>query len=247
MPYKASEKYIDIHNFSVFWRPAAEKIDFSASKFVSEVKTQLEAITTLQEIGPCEEKPKLDGSEGDSINLSGGQKKVLNKKFALEISDVAVSGANTDWLEDNVCGVKGDFILFAEDTGKIVGIYDQLPIVLPGTEGNGISKNTIKAETTAKKRKNFVKEIEFFLGDGSIAEIEIVNGGSGYEVDDAITIAGNGSAATGKVVTVDESGKITSVEITAAGSKYFPDETTTAIVSSSAGSGAVMKVITDSY
>lgn len=75
---------------------------------------------------------------------------------------------------------------------------------------------------------------------GPVATLTVHNAGSGYAVDDPITITGEGSSATAKVSAVDGGGAITGCLVMTGGSGYWPQ--TTLAVAGGSGTGAELRV-----
>jgi hypothetical protein len=111
----------------------------------------------------------------------------------------------------------------AYETNKFSEKVNQL---IRGTSGTGATATAV-LETT-----------------GSIKTIVINDGGSGYSVDDVLTVAvGTGGTAT--VLTVDESGVITGIELTTAGSGYDNATGAATTVAPSGGTGATVDIVVE--
>ena len=80
----------------------------------------------------------------------------------------------------------------------------------------------------------------------AIVALYVVNGGSGYSVDDILTIVqSGGSGGTAKVLTVDESGAIETVQLVTGGQGYVSASGLSTTVSPAGGSLATVAIVAD--
>lgn len=111
----------------------------------------------------------------------------------------------------------------AKETQKYAEVIDEY---IRGTSGSGATATAVLAAS------------------GAIKTIAINNGGSGYSVDDVLTVAvGTGGTAT--VLAVDGSGVITEIELTTGGSGYDNATGAATTVAPSGGTGATVDIVVE--
>ncbi len=78
---------------------------------------------------------------------------------------------------------------------------------------------------------------------GAITEYDINDTGSGYDVDDVLTITGAGTGATFKVLDVDNNGAVLSIELLTQGASYVVATGVASTVAPSGGTGFKLNVL----